>query len=467
MNWISIAFFFIDGLMLLIAPRRWAILPLIAGACYMTLGQGIDVGPLSFTVIRMLIAVGFCRVLIRRERIAWGIRGGDWLMIAWAAWAGASSIFHEPFSAALVFRLGLIYNACGIYFLSRILCTSIEDGVRTSRSIALLLIPVALTMVYEQVATYNLFSILGGVSEIPEVREGRLRASGPFAHSILAGTVGATCIPLMIGIWPYRRVAATLGVLACVAMVVSSASSGPVLSSVFGIAALCAWRWRASVRLLRWLAIIAYLALEVVMKAPAYYLLSRIDLVGGSTGWYRARLIESSVEHIQEWWLAGTDYTRHWMATGLAINSNQADITNHYISMGVLGGLPLMLLLILVFRRGFAGVGTVLRDGSVLSKREQFVAWTFGASLLAHAATCVSVSYFDQSVVFLYVNLAVLGSISAASVSSQVPEVNAAVLHESRVRPRSHQNGPYGFRRFRREHAVVARRIRKPDAISG
>lgn len=410
MNRIAVSFLAVSAVALLVVPRRWAPLPLIAGACYMTLGQGVDVGPLSFTVIRMLIAVGVIRVIVRSESLAGGLHGLDWLMVVWAIWACFSSVFHEPVGGALVFRLGLIYNACGIYFLARIFCTSVDDGVRLGRTIAILLVPVAIAMIYELLANHNAFSIFGGISENPEIREGRIRASGPFAHSILAGTVGAVSLPLMIGIWPYHRMAASVGIIACLAIVISSASSGPVLSTLFGLGGLFMWRFRRSMRKLRWTAVCAYIGLDIVMKAPAYYLIARIDVVGGSTGWYRSRLIESSIEHLNEWWLAGTDYTRHWMATGLIVSPNHADITNHYLSMGVLGGLPLMLLLIAILSKSFSRVGWAVRDGSGMSPREQFVIWTFGSSLVAHAATWLSVSYFDQSVVFLYLTVAAIGS---------------------------------------------------------
>lgn len=434
MNPIAVSFLVVSAVALLVVPRRWAPLPLIAGACYMTLSQGVDVGPLSFTVIRMLIAVGVIRVIVRGESLAGGLHGLDWLMVVWALWACFSSVFHEPVVGALVFRLGLIYNACGIYFLARIFCTSVDDGVRLGRTIAILLVPLAVAMIYEQVANHNLFSILGGVNELPEIRDGRLRASGPFAHPILAGTVGAVSLPLMIGIWPYHRMAAGVGILGCLAIVISSASSGPILSTLFGLGALFMWRIRHRMRLLRWTAVCTYIGLDIVMEAPAYYLIARMGVVGGSTGWHRGRLIESSIEHLNEWWLAGTDYTRHWMVTGLDMSPNQADITNHYLTIGVIGGLPLMLLLIAILYKAFSRVGRAVRDGSGMSPREQFVVWTFGSSLVAHAATWMSVSYFDQSVVFLYLTVAAIGSARPLVANAEPRSEESARLPQDRGR---------------------------------
>jgi hypothetical protein len=407
MSPIGILFLCAGAAGLAVLPRRWAAVPLVAGACYMTVGQEITVGPFTFTVIRILILVGLVRVRLRRERLAGGLHALDWSILAWGAWACFSALFHAPVLAALVFRLGLVYNAWGIYFLTRIFCSSVDDGLRLARATVILLALVASEMVYEHFATHNLFSPLGAVNMVPEMREGRYRASGPFEHPILAGTVGAVSLPLVIGWWRYGRIAACFGALVCLAMIVTSASSGPIVAMLWGVAAVFMWRFRHRTRSIRWLAVGAYLVLELVMKAPAYYLIARVDVVGGSTGWYRARLIQSALEHVGEWWLAGTDQTRHWMQTGVG---DQADIVNHYLQTGVWGGLPLVLLLIAVLWAAFARVGAAIRDDSALTPPQRFVVWTLGASLAAHAVTWLGVSYFDQIVVFLYVTLAAIGS---------------------------------------------------------
>jgi hypothetical protein len=173
------------------------------------------------------------------------------------------------------------------------------------------------------------------------------------------------------------------------------------------------WRWRQSLRSLRWIALLSYLALHLVRERPAYYLMARIDLTGGSTGWHRARLIEVAFEQLGEWWLAGTDYTRHWMATGVGWSQAQTDIVNHYIFMGVVGGLPLMFRFIAVLVIGFSFVGRSLQRPAHQGRRDwQFMVWALGASLFAHCVTFISVSYFDQSFVLFYLVLAAIGSLA-------------------------------------------------------
>lgn len=423
MNSIAVAFVLINAIALVLLPRRWAPLPLLVGACYMTLGSGVEIGPFHFQVIRILVAVGVVRVIMRGERLADKMSSLDWLMVAWAAWALMSSLFHKDVFEVFVNRLGLIYNGCGIYFLLRVFCRSLNDVVSLCWITAILLVPLSIVMLSEQATGRNIFSALGGVAELSEVRNGKIRAQGPFAHSILAGTVGAVCLPLMIGLWRQHQKAAIVGTAACLSMIFASASSGPILSALFGIGALFMWHWRHRMRLLRWFALLGYIGLDLIMNAPAYYLLARIDLTGSSTGWHRAALIEAALAHLSEWWFAGTDFTRHWMDYGVGWSENHVDITNYYLNMGVWGGLPLMFLFIAILVKGFSLVGQSLRQAVDISQESRFMIWALGASLFSHAATFISVSYFDQSVVFLYLTLAAICSLRYGTVLQSSEEV--------------------------------------------
>lgn len=422
MSGAGLVFFVVTAAALLAVPRRWAPAPLLAGTCYMTFGQAVLIGPLHFPVFRLLILVGLARVILRREGLGGGMNGLDRLVVIFAAVALLTSRFHQDPAAQLQFASGLAFNTCGTYFLLRIFCQSMSDVRRLAAITLIVLAPVALEMLNEAATGHNLFSVFGGVPESSAIREGRIRAQGPFAHPILAGTVGAVCLPLVAAFWRRSRGIALIGLVSCLVMVVTASSSGPLGTAVVALLGLLLWPWREQMRLFRWGAVLLYVALAMVMKAPPYYLLGRLDLVGGSTGWHRAELIDSSLRHLSEWWLWGTDYTRHWMPTGVSWSPDQTDITNHYLQMGVIGGLPLMCLFIAILAKGFSVVGQRVRAAASPAD-ERFLVWTLGVSLFAHAATCVSVSYFDQSVLFLYLTTAAIGSVAAAV---PVPATNPA-----------------------------------------
>jgi hypothetical protein len=110
--------------------------------------------------------------------------------------------------------------------------------------------------------------------------------------------------------------------------------------------------------------------------------------------------------HLGEWWLAGTDRTRHWMPTGIGWSSAHTDITNHFLLLGVYGGILLVCVFAAILLLAFAKVGCAARaQERSHATTDAFLTWTCGASLLGHTATCISVAYFDQSIAFLYLTI--------------------------------------------------------------
>jgi hypothetical protein len=388
----------------------------------MTVAQRIEIGPFTLHVVRLLIAVGALRIIIRGEHLAGGLNGLDRIILAFGVWTVFSSVFHKTTDEGnpLIFRLGLVYNVLGIYFIFRHLVQNLLDVENLIKAIACVLLLVAVEMIQEHFTKSNLFSIFGGVPEMAWIRDGKLRSQGPFSHPILAGSVGAVCLPLMIGLYRLNKRASFVGTIACVGMVFASSSSGPLMSLMVSIFALILWRWRYFTGQMRIAIVVAYMILSLIMTDPAYYIIARIDLTGSSTGWHRAKLIEMGIAHLNEWWLGGTDYTRHWMPTGVSWSQDHTDITNYYLKMGVIGGLPLMGLLIAALSFGFQYIGQSLRLSQQEPWEQRFMIWSVGAALLSHVATCISVSYFDQSYIFLFVNLALIGSLRSAILLQEV-----------------------------------------------
>jgi hypothetical protein len=149
----------------------------------------------------------------------------------------------------------------------------------------------------------------------------------------------------------------------------------------------------------------------MVMKDHFWFIIGRLSM-GGSTGWHRSKLIDSTITNFNEWWAVGTDHTRHWMPTGVTFSENHTDITSYYIAFGVMGGLLAMLLLIARAGVAFKWVGGAIdaipeEDES----GDRFMIWCMGSSLFAHVASSVSVAYYDQSVFFFWFSIATISSI--------------------------------------------------------
>ncbi len=400
LNGLATAILLINVILLLLVPRRWAMLPLLVGVLFSTSLNGLEFSIFHFSNLRILLLAGLIRVTLRGERFMGPLLGADWLILAWSAWGLFSGFYHSQPGAALVFRSGLMYDVCGTYFLTRIFLSTFQNIIWLGRCLAVLLIPMAAEMVMEKITFFNWYSLLGGVSATPQVRDGLIRAQGPFDHAILAGTVGALCVPLLAGIGKWHRKEALAGIGACLIIIYTSGSSGPIMTLLAGLGALVMWRYRRYMGWFKWMFIAGYIVLELIMKDPAYYIMARIDLTGSSSSWHRAALIESAVRHLNEWWWAGTDFTRHWMPTGVSWSPDHTDITNYFLHLGVVGGLPLMLSFMLILLLVFRYVGRLIRNDREEIKEFLFLIWSLGATLFALAVT----GYFGllfRSVLFL------------------------------------------------------------------
>jgi hypothetical protein len=424
-------------LLLLVLPRRWAMAPVILICGYMTTEQSLAVAGFHFTMIRLLIAAGWLRVLLRGE-----LRGIVWSrmdrMICW--WVVVDVIAYIVLwhnGDAVVYKLGFIYTILGAYFLFRMLLHDISDVLQVCKTLALFTIPLAILMLLEKATGNNLFSIFGGVSSVTAMRDGVLRCQGPFAHPILAGTFGATIFPLVAVLWldgAIGRLLAVCGMTSALTIAFTSGSSGPIMALLAGAMSLALWRMRTHMSLLRRGIVASLICLQLLMKVPVWFILARIDIFSGSTGFHRAMLIDSAVRNLDSWWLVGTKSTLSWASEDQGL----FDVTNQYLQVGAEGGLVAMLMFIWIIVTAFSMVGLTWREMEDLGEPDlgQILVWGMGAALLAHAVSYISVSYFDQNLVNWYLLLAMIatvwGEFSLATDASKMT-LSDSIEEEERV----------------------------------
>jgi hypothetical protein len=328
-------------------------------------------------------------------------------------------------------------DAVGTYFLFRCWIRDWDDVLGFMRAMLLFLIPLMFFMVIEFITHRNLFSYLGGISIESAMREGSIRARGPFRHSILAGTFGALCLPMAVALWRSNPWLARIGAGCALLIVFVSTSGGPIMTLAYVIVVLVLWRYRIHLRTIIRCVIFCLLILHFfIMKVPVWYLMAKIDVGGG--GWYRARLIDKAIQHFNEWWLAGTDYTRHWAATGIHWSADASDITNQYLGYGVGGGILSVILFIGILTCCFKQLSGALRHLAE-SPQLQFVVWCLGCVLFGHVITMLSVSYYDQSIALLWSLFAVIASgcqvILSADLSPAYDEEFELELAEPAINP--------------------------------
>jgi hypothetical protein len=430
-NPFGLAFTLLMCVLLVVLPRRYALLPIIALVCYMTMGMRIMIGSLNFTMIRILLPFGWIRLVFRGELKGIKLNPIDKTLLLYVSVAiVADTLLWQTFGA-FKGNLGGAYNALGFYFMFRFLIRDVAEMVRALRIYAALIVPLAVCMLFEKMTGRDPFAVFGGVPTFTFVRDGALRCEGPFAHPILAGTFGATLMPLFVGLWWQKgssRIYAFFGVIASIVITVTSASSGPLLAFLSGGLALCLWAVHTRMRTIRWGIVGALAALQLAMHAPIWYLIARVDVVAGSGGYHRAYLIDRAIANFSDWWLIGTTNTEAWASK----DAHLFDVTNQYIGAAANGGLLLMVLFIAIIVLAFKGVGRAVRamEGKEPKESLQMV-WALGAALFTHAMTFLSVTYFDQNFVNWYFLLAVISTFTGSFLALSRRDFFASLQHQA------------------------------------
>ncbi len=403
--------------LVLTLPRRRMLAPLLFIAFLAPPGQAIVIAGIQLYVIRIVLFFALCRMIaggVRTNDIfSGGLNPVDSAFLLWASCHAAANLLLYRHGAAFVSQGAFLYDYIGTYCLLRFLICSEEDVRRTMKLLAVVAAIAGGFMVVEQVTRTNVFGLIGGPSIAPSMRLDRVRCQGPFAHPILAGVFGATAVPMFVWLWTRGRERATalLGLAGATAITFTSGSSTPWMAFPAGLAALSLWPLRRRMRLLRWGAALTIVALAAAMKAPVWYLIARVDAVGGSSGFHRAELIDNFFAKFGEWWLLGSSNNQDW-------GWWMWDIQNQFVAAGVTGGLAGFVFFIMIVCRSFGRLGRArkLAEGD---RRKEWLLWALGAVMFAHCVAFFGSNYYDQTKMLWFATLAMISASTYAVMAKQ------------------------------------------------
>jgi hypothetical protein len=410
------------GLLVLILPRKFLIAPILVVVFLTPFGQQVYVAGFHLFVFRLLILVGSLRLLLAKftgkPLFGGGFNNFDKLFYLWAFLRGMAVILLYQQGGAVINQVGVWLDAFGGYFLFRYALQDDEDILRATKIFASIAAVLAICMTYEFLTRVNVFSYLAGHSIEPWLRNGRVRAQAVFGNSITAGTMGATLLPLFFWLWKSgkARFLAIIGLASASVVAITSMSSTPVTGYLAAILGLCLWPVRRHMRKVRWGLVFAVIGLALVMKAPIWYIITRVNIVGGQS-WDRANLIDQTMRHLGGWWLLGTRDNASW-------GDFTWDQCNQYINEGLQGGIATMLLFFAIISRGFGMLGKNRKraEGSL----QEWYFWCLGAALFAHVICFLGIDYFDQTRILWFVFLAMISAATAPALSEGAASENQA-----------------------------------------
>ncbi|HLQ37705.1 MAG TPA: hypothetical protein VK348_07885 [Planctomycetota bacterium] len=393
--------------LLWLLPRQWLPLPMILLLSLVPAGQRLLVGGIDFSFIRMLSWMTYVRMFVRKDLRRLELNLLDRLFLVWCGVLIVQGTLLGGTLTVFINRLGFALDALTIYFFFRTVIQNYDNLILIGRMFAFTSIPVFLFFVFESQTSRNLFHFMGGVPEFTDIRDGRLRCQGAFAHPIIAGCFWAQILPLHIlaGLVTHRWLTAITGLAFAIGIILLTASSTPVMAIVFGVLGFVMYFFRSGMRWYRWMILAWLLILHyILMDKPVYHLLARIDLVGGSTGYHRYNIIDKSIDHFSEWWRFGTMTTAHW-------GYGCQDITNQFLLEGVNGGLLRLAMFLAMVVTTFVGVSRSMRS-PVLSATAKKAAWILGTAMFMHCLNFIAISYFEQATVIWYMTLAAISSLT-------------------------------------------------------
>lgn len=416
MNEIGLTILALTLIVVLVAPRKWALLGMMAGVLYITQGQKFEVFGFNIFAHRFLEIAGFARVIARGEFSFRGLNKIDRALLLLYCYTTLVYLLRSDEPAA--YLIGSAVDAILSYFCFRGLIAGMEEFRWFLWGFLFLMVPYMVIVFIERLTGHNAFAFMGGIIEGGLSRDDRIRCWGSFRHPILLGTFGASFIPLYVGMFfaGGDRLRALVGAGLCSGIVWASNSGGPLTAFVAGVVGWLLWWARYWMRWLRLGFLGTFAILAILMKAPVWYLLARISDITGGTGWHRAYLIDISFQNLEKWWLAGMPFadTHDWFPyTSPTLEG--ADVTNMYIAFGLTAGLGALALFIFLLARAFSSIGKALEAIRSISRETdgvEFMLWGLGVMLGVHAVSFLGVSYFDQMKMVWFMQMAAISNLS-------------------------------------------------------
>ena len=403
-----IALFFTIAMCLVIVSvgRKYIIIPLISVGCLIPSSQLITIFGSNFSLLRIVIIAGLIRITLRHEWSDFKFNTIDKLIIYFFLIKTFSYTVLWSSSTAFISMLGQSIDILGTYFLIRTVIHDFEDYDTVIKTILLLALPIMVFILFEHISGgYNVFSIIGGVAEQSAIRDGKVRAQGAFPHSILAGTFGASLLPL---VWGLRQrgygLISTIGIISSLVITLASSSSGPVMTLLFCIIGIFLWKLRNYTKIILNLFFFSLIFLHFARSDSIWWIIADVNVIGGSTGYHRAWLIDAAVTNFSQWFLFGIESPAVW-------DRLLWDVTNQYLAEGFTGGIVSMILFIVIMAKCFSTIGS---SRAMLSDRldlQKYV-WSLGTVLFAYAWTFISVSFFGQMIFFYYLLIGMISSLT-------------------------------------------------------
>ncbi len=407
-NLYYVAFVTILSLLIFFVKRENKIVPIIVAMCFLPADISINLAGLDFQAVRVLAITGMLSLFFTSDVPEVRFNEIDKLFVGYISLlALAYVLVSVNMFGAFINQAGRFVDSIFLYYFLRHLIVTREDLNKIARVFIWCIIFLSPFIIFEFFYGENLFSIVG--RDKISVRGGEIRAAGSFSHPILLGSFAAAVLPM---IWSNYKVSrkkrALLASAFCILFVFACSSSGPIVCLISCLILLCFFKYKEHSKTIVRIGFVFILFIHFVReKSFWHFIYVRLSIKGSSTGYHRYNLVEAAIREFKNWWLAGYGdigpdwHDKYWSWAHAAFT----DVTNHYLLIGVKGGvLPMILFVVLCYKSlKILGKYAVSAD----AVEDQWLWWGATVMMFTHCVTFLSVAYFGQITMLLYMTFAI------------------------------------------------------------
>ena len=376
--------------------------------CFLPSDISIDLGPLHLYGVRLLALFGFVKILVGSKKHNFHWNKIDKLFLSYIVLGSVIYVIASINTVgAVIWKCGAFVDSVILYYVLRHAIQTKEDVeliIKTFCYCVIVLLPFAM---FEFFSARNLFSFLG--RSAIAIRDGEIRAATTFSHAILFGSFAAALIPMLWGGYKASKSKLLLFAIGCcLFFVVACSSSGPLIALAGSICLLFFFKWKQHSSLLGKLTLFTAIFVHLVRERPLWHFIYiRVSIKASSTGLHRYLLTDAAVKEFWDWWLLGYgDIGPQWhLKYWSYIDAPATDVTNHYLLEGVRGGFFTMVLFVYLCYTSVRVLGRYSLSQDLVG--DQWLWWGFAVMMIAHCLTFLSVAYFGQITMLLYLTIAV------------------------------------------------------------
>jgi hypothetical protein len=190
---------------------------------------------------------------------------------------------------------------------------------------------------------------------------------------------------------------------------------------------LAFWPLRKQTRTLRWAFSLCLIALHLVMKAPVWALIARVDLTGSSSGEQRYMLVDMTIRHFSDWWLLGTKNYDKW-------GWDSWDLCNQFVAVALTGGLLTLIFYIAIFSRSFGAIGKAMKQVGA-DRKQQWLLWCYGSAMFATVIAHFGINYMAQLIMGLFTTVACISVVTFEARKAAIESRKSAPQEQPVPRP--------------------------------